>query len=81
LPAGIGAARVDTQLSDLAHAAGIAPRHEVISGYRSPATNAMLHATGHAASEHRHGPSAKVARRMTGRRVWGDGPLDLQHRI
>jgi uncharacterized protein YcbK (DUF882 family) len=40
------------QLSDLARAAGVAPRYEVISGYRSPATNAMLHATGHAVSEH-----------------------------
>lgn len=40
------------QLSDLARAAGVEPRYEVISGYRSPSTNAMLHATGHAVSEH-----------------------------
>lgn len=40
------------QLSDLARAAGVAPRYDVISGYRSAATNAMLHATGHAVSEH-----------------------------
>jgi uncharacterized protein YcbK (DUF882 family) len=40
------------QLSDLARAAGVAPRYEVISGYRSPATNAMLHSAGHAVSEH-----------------------------
>jgi uncharacterized protein YcbK (DUF882 family) len=43
LPAGIFSARAD---------AGVAPHYEVISGYRSPATNAMLHATGHAVSEH-----------------------------
>ena len=40
------------QLSDLARAAGVAPSYEVISGYRSPATNAMLHSSGHAVSEH-----------------------------
>jgi uncharacterized protein YcbK (DUF882 family) len=32
------------QLSDLAIAAKREPRYEIISGYRSPATNAMLHA-------------------------------------
>jgi uncharacterized protein YcbK (DUF882 family) len=32
------------QLSDLAHAAGREPRFEIISGYRSPRTNATLHA-------------------------------------
>jgi len=40
------------QLSDLARAAGAEPRYEVISGYRSPATNSMLHDTGHNVSEH-----------------------------
>ena len=44
--------RLYVQLSDLAMAAGVPPRYEVISGYRSPATNAMLHSTGHAVSEH-----------------------------
>ena len=32
------------QLSDLAQAAGREPRFEIISGYRSPLTNAKLHA-------------------------------------
>ena len=40
------------QLSELARAAGVAPRYEVISGYRSPATNSLLHDTGHNVSEH-----------------------------
>jgi uncharacterized protein YcbK (DUF882 family) len=40
------------QLSDLARAAGVEPRYEVISGYRSPTTNSMLHETGHNVSEH-----------------------------
>lgn len=31
------------QLADLAAAAGVEPRYEIISGYRSPATNAVLH--------------------------------------
>jgi len=31
------------QLADLARAAGAEPRFEIISGYRSPATNAALH--------------------------------------
>jgi uncharacterized protein YcbK (DUF882 family) len=43
--------RLYVQLSELARAAGVPPRYEVISGYRSPATNAMLHATGHKVSE------------------------------
>jgi uncharacterized protein YcbK (DUF882 family) len=30
------------QLADLADAAGVEPRYEIISGYRSPATNARL---------------------------------------
>lgn len=34
-------------LSDLARTAGLEPRYEVISGYRSPATNAGLIARGH----------------------------------
>jgi uncharacterized protein YcbK (DUF882 family) len=40
------------QLIDLARAAECAARYEVISGYRSPATNAHLHATGHGVAEH-----------------------------
>ena len=40
---------IDTRLFDLLHqlaqAAGREPRYEIISGYRSPATNAMLAAT------------------------------------
>src|ERR1700749_925405 len=40
------------QLTDLARAAGVPARYEVISGYRSPATNAKLHAAGHAVAEH-----------------------------
>lgn len=32
------------QLADLALAAGAEPRFEIISGYRSPASNALLHA-------------------------------------
>lgn len=44
--------RLYVQLSELAASAGVPPIYEVISGYRSPATNAMLHSTGHAVSEH-----------------------------
>jgi len=44
------AGRVDVQLFDqltaLAAAAGVEPRYEVISGYRSPRTNAALRAAG-----------------------------------
>jgi uncharacterized protein YcbK (DUF882 family) len=40
------------QLTDLARQAGVPARYEVISGYRSPATNARLHAAGHAVAEH-----------------------------
>jgi uncharacterized protein YcbK (DUF882 family) len=40
------------QLSDLAHAAGHEPRYEVISGYRSPVTNAQLRARGRGVAEH-----------------------------
>jgi uncharacterized protein YcbK (DUF882 family) len=39
-------------LVDLAESAGRPARYEVISGYRSPHTNAQLHATGHAVAEH-----------------------------
>jgi uncharacterized protein YcbK (DUF882 family) len=39
-------------LSDLAVHAGKEARFEVISGYRSPGTNARLHALGHAVAEH-----------------------------
>jgi uncharacterized protein YcbK (DUF882 family) len=40
------------QLTDLAREAGLPARYEVISGYRSPGTNARLHAAGHAVAEH-----------------------------
>ncbi len=40
------------QLADLAHHAGREPRFEVISGYRSPATNAQLRGAGHGVAEH-----------------------------
>jgi uncharacterized protein YcbK (DUF882 family) len=40
------------QLSDLAQAAGREPRYEVISGYRSPGTNAQLRANGHGVAQH-----------------------------
>ena len=39
-------------LSDLAAATGHEARYEVISGYRSPRTNAKLHSEGHAVAEH-----------------------------
>ena len=38
-------ARLFDLLHELAEAAGVEPRYQVISGYRSPATNAMLAAT------------------------------------
>jgi uncharacterized protein YcbK (DUF882 family) len=34
--------RLYRQLANLAHAAGVEPRFEIISGYRSPSTNAKL---------------------------------------
>jgi len=40
------------QLSDFADSAGREPRFEVISGYRSPATNAQLRTLGHGVAEH-----------------------------
>jgi uncharacterized protein YcbK (DUF882 family) len=40
------------QLADLAVQAGCQARYEVISGYRSPATNQHLHNSGHAVAEH-----------------------------
>ena len=40
------------QLTDLARQCGVPARYEVISGYRSPATNAKLRAAGHAVAEH-----------------------------
>lgn len=39
------------QLSDLALAAQREPRYEIISGYRSPKTNAMLHSQSNGVSE------------------------------
>jgi uncharacterized protein YcbK (DUF882 family) len=38
-------ARIFDLLHELAASAGVEPRYEIISGYRSPATNAMLAAT------------------------------------
>jgi uncharacterized protein YcbK (DUF882 family) len=40
------------QLTDLASECGVPARYEVISGYRSPGTNANLRAAGHAVAEH-----------------------------
>jgi uncharacterized protein YcbK (DUF882 family) len=40
------------QLSELARTAGCEPRFEVISGYRSPATNSLLRSRGRAVAEH-----------------------------
>jgi uncharacterized protein YcbK (DUF882 family) len=40
------------QLTDLARQCGVPASYEVISGYRSPATNAKLRAAGHAVAEH-----------------------------
>jgi uncharacterized protein YcbK (DUF882 family) len=40
------------QLTDLAREAGVPARYEVISGYRSPGTNAKLRANGHNVAEH-----------------------------
>ena len=45
-------ARLFDLLYELALAAGVEPRYEVISGYRSPATNAMLVATTDGVSSH-----------------------------
>ena len=39
-------------LSDLAEATGHEARYELISGYRSPRTNAKLHSEGHEVAEH-----------------------------
>ena len=39
-------------LTDLAEATGHEARYELISGYRSPRTNAKLHSEGHAVAEH-----------------------------
>ena len=39
-------------LCDLAEATGHEAHYEVISGYRSPGTNAKLHAEGHGVAEH-----------------------------
>ena len=39
-------------LLDLAEATGHEARYELISGYRSPRTNAKLHSEGHAVAEH-----------------------------
>ena len=39
------------QLTDLARQCGVPAKYEVISGYRSPATNAKLRAAGHAVAE------------------------------
>ncbi len=39
------------QLTDLARQCGVPAKYEVISGYRSPGTNAKLRAAGHAVAE------------------------------
>jgi uncharacterized protein YcbK (DUF882 family) len=39
------------QLTDLARECGVPAKYEVISGYRSPGTNAKLRAAGHAVAE------------------------------
>jgi uncharacterized protein YcbK (DUF882 family) len=39
------------QLTDLARECGVPAKYEVISGYRSPVTNAKLRAAGHAVAE------------------------------
>ena len=38
-------------MTDLARECGVPAKYEVISGYRSPATNAKLRAAGHAVAE------------------------------
>jgi uncharacterized protein YcbK (DUF882 family) len=40
------------QLTDLARECGVPAKFAVISGYRSPGTNAKLRAAGHAVAEH-----------------------------
>jgi uncharacterized protein YcbK (DUF882 family) len=44
--------RLFVQLTDLARECGVPARYEVISGYRSPATNGMLRSSGHQVAEH-----------------------------
>jgi uncharacterized protein YcbK (DUF882 family) len=51
------------QLTDLARECGVPAKYEVISGYRSPATNAKLRAAGHAVaqkSQHMEGHAIDV---------------------
>src|SRR3569832_1931270 len=51
------------QLTDLARKCGVPAKYEVISGYRSPATNAKLRAAGHAVaqkSQHMEGHAMDV---------------------
>ncbi len=45
-------ARLFDLLDELAHSAGVLPRYRIISGYRSPASNAMLVATTDGVSSH-----------------------------
>jgi uncharacterized protein YcbK (DUF882 family) len=40
------------QLADLAAAAGVEPRYQIISGYRSPRTNALLSGAGRGVARH-----------------------------
>lgn len=66
-------ARIDPQLFDqlhvLAGSARRAPHYEVICGYRSPATNALLHATSEGVSSHSlHMEGRAIDVRMTGMR-------------
>jgi uncharacterized protein YcbK (DUF882 family) len=44
--------RLLMQLTDLARECGVPAKYEVISGYRSPATNTKLRAAGHAVAQH-----------------------------
>jgi uncharacterized protein YcbK (DUF882 family) len=62
------------QLSDLAAAAKVAPRYEIISGYRSPATNAMLHSKSRGVSER----SLHMQGRATDVRLKGVSCADLR---
>ncbi len=64
------------QLTDLARECGVPAQYEVISGYRSPATNAKLHAAGHGVAEH--------SQHMEGRAIdvrLKDCPLERLHEL
>lgn len=64
------------QLTDLARECAVPAKYEVISGYRSPATNAKLHAAGHGVAEH--------SQHMEGRAIdvrLKDCPLERLHEL